>query len=101
MAEVYTNPPVLIFALFGKDAALIERVLSQSSLPTRTVGTIEEIENAISEDAGAAVITEEVLQNGTITALARRLSAQPPWSDFPIIVLTGSGITTASTESAV
>jgi signal transduction histidine kinase len=33
--------------------------------------------------------------------LAQKLSAQPPWSDFPIIVLTGSGLSTASTESAV
>ena len=53
------------------------------------------------EDAGAAILPEEVLQNGTSGALAQRLSAQPPWSDFPIIVLTGSGMSTASTESAV
>jgi signal transduction histidine kinase len=62
---------------------------------------LDDLQAAICEDAGAAVIAEEVLQNGAIGALALRLSAQPPWSDFPIIVLTGSGMSTASTESAV
>src|SRR6201981_1362952 len=93
--------PVLVFAPFGKDATLIERVLLQSNIKIRTLPTGDELEAAICEDAGAAIITEEVLQNGTIGALAQRLSAQPPWSDFPIIVLTGSGMSTASTESAV
>jgi signal transduction histidine kinase len=66
------------------------------------LSTAEELANAIlSEDAGAAIITEEVLQNGTINTLAQKIASQPPWSDFPIIVLTGSGLSTASTESEV
>jgi signal transduction histidine kinase len=92
---------VLVFAPFGKDAALIERVLAQSALAICTLATLPQLESAISEQAGAAIITEEVLQNGAISALALKLSAQPPWSDFPIIVLTGSGLSTATTESAV
>jgi len=92
---------VLVFAPFGKDAALIERVLAQSAVTIRTFAALQEFESAICEDAGAAIVTEEVLQNGTIGALARKLAEQPPWSDFPIIVLTGSGISTASTELAV
>src|SRR5581483_2537581 len=93
--------PVLVFAPFGKDAALIEKVLAQSAVANRTLATLEELAAAMSEHAGAAIVAEEVLQNGAISALAQRISAQPPWSDFPIIVLTGSGMTTASTESAV
>jgi signal transduction histidine kinase len=92
---------VLVFAPFGKDAALIERVLAQSALAICTLATLPQLESAISEQEGAAIITEEVLQNGAISALALKLSAQPPWSDFPIIVLTGSGLSTATTESAV
>jgi signal transduction histidine kinase len=92
---------VLVFAPFGKDATLIERVLLQSSIPTRLLATLQELEASISEHGGAAIITEEVLQNGAIGRLAQRLSGQPPWSDFPILVLTGSGLSTASTELAV
>lgn len=102
MAETSTSGiPVLVFAPFGKDAALIERVLSQSAVTIRSVGTLQELAGAICEDVGAAIIAEEVLQNGAISALAQRISAQPPWSDFAVIVLTGSGLTTASTESVV
>jgi signal transduction histidine kinase len=102
MAETSTsNLPVLVFAPFGKDAALIERVLHQSAVATLVLTSVQGLEGAICEDAGAAILPEEVLQNGTIGVLAQRLSTQPPWSDFPIIVLTGSGMSTASTESAV
>lgn len=102
MPEISTSGiPVLVFAPFGKDAALVERVLAQSAVTVRTLPTLEELASAISEEAGVAIVAEEVLQSAAITALAKRISAQPPWSDFPIIVLTGSGMTTASTESAV
>ena len=102
MAEGYaTNLPVLVFAPFGKDASLIERVLRQSAINITAFTELEVFGAAMTEEAGAAIITEEVLQNGAISALAQRLSDQPPWSDFPLIVLTGSGLSTASTESAV
>src|SRR5579859_973125 len=93
--------PVLVFAPFGKDATLIARVLLQSNFKIRTLPTLDELQSAICEDSGAAIITEEVLQNGAIDTLAQRLSLQPRWSDFPIIVLTGSGMSTATSESAV
>ncbi|HEY3975259.1 MAG TPA: ATP-binding protein [Candidatus Sulfotelmatobacter sp.] len=92
---------VLVFAPFGKDAILIERVLRQSALPICSLSTFSEFEAAISEHAGAAIITEEVLQSAAIVALAKKLSAQPPWSDFPVIVLTGTGLSTLTTELAV
>jgi len=92
---------VLVFAPFGKDAALIARVLRQSAMNICAVESLQELESLISENAGAAIISEEVLQNGAIGTLAQRISAQPPWSDFAIIVLTGGGLSTASTESAV
>ena len=92
---------VLIFAPFGKDATLIARVLRQSAMNICTVESLQELQSSICENAGAAIISEEVLQQGTISTLAQRISAQPPWSDFAIIVLTGGGLSTASTESAV
>lgn len=93
--------PVLIFAPFGKDAALIERVLRQSGVTVRLLSELKELVDAICEEVGAAIITEEVLQNGTIGAIAQRIASQPRWSDFPVIVLTGSGMSTESSESAV
>jgi signal transduction histidine kinase len=91
---------VLVFAPFGKDAVLIEKVLTSSSIPVDVCSGPAALISAISEDAGAAIITEEVLQSAAIGSIAEKLSAQPRWSDFPIIVLTGGGMSTASTESA-
>lgn len=101
MTEVCASElPVLVFAPFGKDAALIERVLSQSAIPVRILSSLAGLEKSICEDAGAAIVTEEVLQSGDISSLAGRLSSQPAWSDFPFIVLTGSGLSTAGSERA-
>src|SRR5579864_1996383 len=99
--ECISDLLVLIFAPFGKDATLIARVLRQSAMNICAVESLQELESLISENAGAAIISEEVLQNGAIGTLAQRISAQPAWSDFAIIVLTGGGLSTASTESAV
>ena len=102
MTDIGSNDPaVLVFAPFGKDALLIENLLRQASLPIRCLSTLSELESSIGEEASAAIITEEVLQNGAINSLGKLLASQPRWSDFPVIVLTGGGMSTATTESAV
>ena len=92
---------VLILAPFGKDATLIETVLRECGISAYTIPSTLALAAAIVEGAGAAIVTEEVLPDGSIGVLAQRLSEQPPWSDVPIIVLTGGGTTTAETEDAV
>jgi len=92
---------VLILAPFGKDSLLIEKVLRQSGMDVWTVSSARELAGAIPEQAGAVIIAEEVLHDEDIDVLSQKLAAQPPWSDFPIMVLTGGGMSTADTESAV
>ncbi len=99
--DVTTNDlRVLVFAPFGKDSALIEKVLLSYGIAVKLCSDLASLVAAICEEAGAALITEEVLHSSTISAIAQKLSTQPRWSDFPIIVLTGGGMSTASTESA-
>ena len=95
-----TDTDVLILAPFGKDSLLIESVLSQSGVAAMTVSPNEMVA-AIPEQASAAIVAEEALQNTIIIELARKLETQPTWSDFPIIVLTGGGLSTEATEVAV
>ncbi|MBV9181502.1 MAG: ATP-binding protein [Acidobacteria bacterium] len=92
---------VLVLAPFGKDANLIKRVLRQAGVNASTVANVPALALAISEDAGCAVVSEEVLRDDEINVLAHKLANQPTWSDFPIIVLTGGGISTHATELAV
>jgi signal transduction histidine kinase len=91
---------VLVFTPFGKDAVLIEKVLRESGIAVEVCSHPSALIHTVSESAGAAIITEEVLQTEAIQDFAKTLSAQPRWSDFPIIVLTGGGVTTPSAESA-
>ena len=69
MVELCANDlPVLVFAPFGKDAVLVEKVLRQSGIATQVLPSIKDLQESISEDVGAAIVSEEVLQNGTIAA---------------------------------
>lgn len=92
---------LLVLAPFGKDSTLIERVLRSSAVTVRIIGTVDHLISAIPDQAGAAIITEEALDSQNIGDLARKLEGQPAWSDFPMIVLTGGGLSTVDTEIAV
>lgn len=92
---------VLVLAPFGKDAILIREVLERSGIPVGVVGHVSAIARCVAGGAGVAVVAEEALDEGSIESLGRSVAAQPAWSDFPIIVLTGGGATTAYTEQMV
>ena len=76
-----SNPQmdVLILAPFGKDAPLIGSVLGQSGIKACIVGNAREIVAAIPDKAGAAILTEEALDDGMVGELSRKLEAQPRW----------------------
>src|SRR5215469_8187192 len=101
-----TNAPisdldVVVLAPFGKDGALIGKLLRQSGVTVRAIEDATALIAAIPANAGAAIVSEEALEERDITALARKVESQPQWSDFPIIVLTGGGKSTDETEIAV
>ncbi len=92
---------VLIFAPFGKDGVLIEKILQPSGIATGVISDPAALADAIENGAGAAIITEEALSVEAIDLLSQSIAAQPAWSDFPILVLTGGGNSTPMTENAV
>ena len=53
---------------------------------------------AILDGAGAAIISEEAFVGNSIHPLLEVLRHQPPWSDFPVILLTVSGRVTLESE---
>ena len=48
--------------------------------------------------AGAAIVSEEALIGSAITKVRQVIERQPPWSDFPLILLTVGGAVTAESE---
>jgi signal transduction histidine kinase len=92
---------VLVLAPFGKDAVLVREVLERSGIPVSVVDAVRAIARCVGGGAGAAIVAEEALDEEGIEFLGRSIAAQPAWSDFPIIVLTGGGATTPYTEMKV
>ena len=86
-----TDERVLLLAPTGRDAHLIGKVLEEAGVVAEACGGIEEFCRKMSEGAGAAFITEEALTEHALQCLVAALGEQPPWSDFPLVVLTSGG----------
>ena len=78
---------VLILAPRGRDAQVVEQVLSKTGTACRICSDLESLRASLDEGAGAALVTEEALAEGDASGLLEDLGRQPPWSDFPFIVL--------------
>lgn len=99
--SLHSDYRVLVLAPFGKDAILVREVLERSGIPVGVVANAGAIAACVAGGAGAAIVAEEALNEDGIELLGRSVAAQPAWSDFPIIVLTGGGATTPYTEMMV
>lgn len=88
----------IILAPTGRDSDLIIGLLQRGTLPCHTTGSIAELAREIERGAGAAILSEEALIGNVIPEVLRVLSHQPPWSDFPLILLTVGGQVTAQSE---
>src|SRR5579883_2737224 len=82
---------VLVLAPTGRDARLIADELARHGFAAHTCGTLEALCAEIDAGAGAAVVAEEALPPAGLTGLIAALDRQPPWSDLPLLVLTGKG----------
>jgi len=81
---------VLVLAPLGRDAELTRQLIERQGLPAEVCMTGRALLAAMEVGAGCAVITDEALSGELERELARVLREQPPWSDFPLIVLSGS-----------
>jgi signal transduction histidine kinase len=89
---------VLVHAPYGRDAALICRVLERADIPASVCATVEDLCSDLGDDVEAAIISDESLTNNSVAALADVLDAQPPWSDLPLIVTTSGGDATEASR---
>jgi signal transduction histidine kinase len=88
----------IIVAPTGKDGRLIAGLLERQSMACHIADSVATGCEAILEGAGAAIISEEAFVGGSIRPLLQILRHQPPWSDFPVILLTVSGRVTLESE---
>jgi signal transduction histidine kinase/ActR/RegA family two-component response regulator len=79
--------PVLVLAPFGRDAGVICSMLSDVGVKAQEQSDLSELVGRLN-GATAAVIAEEALLHEHRGALAEWIGRQPPWSDFPFVLLT-------------
>jgi C4-dicarboxylate-specific signal transduction histidine kinase len=88
----------IIVAPTGKDGRLIASLLERQSMTCQVADSVATGCQAILDGAGAAIISEEAFVGNSIRPLLEVLRHQPPWSDFPVILLTVSGRVTLESE---
>jgi len=78
---------VLLLALRGRDAPVIEQLLTRNGRTCTVCRSCEELAAELIKGAGAALVTEESLLGRDTNLLVDWLARQSPWSDFPFILL--------------
>jgi len=79
--------PVLILAPSGRDAAVAATILGEVGLVSTVCPDLDVLVSGLDRATGA-VVTEEALLHSDRRALADWIRQQPPWSDFPFVLLT-------------
>ena len=85
------NEPMRVFVLApaGRDATVTAGVLSEGGFSAQVCSSIGALCVRIKDGAGAAVVAQEALGPAALDQLVRCLKKQPPWSDFPLVLLIG------------
>jgi signal transduction histidine kinase/CheY-like chemotaxis protein len=81
----------LILAPQGRDAFVAARILHEASLTAEICDDLPKLAKEVASGAGVAVLTDDTIQSADIKNLANWVSSQPPWSDFPFVLLTERG----------
>lgn len=82
------NDRVAILA--GADAGAIEALLERGG-DYVALEAEQLVEGIVSSELAAAIITSEALRALDVATLAGAVAAQPPWSDFPILLVADRG----------
>ncbi len=82
--------PVLILAPSGRDAAVAATILGEVGVSSTVCPDLDRLVSGL-DCAGGAIVTEEALLHSDRKGLAAWIRQQPPWSDFPFVLLTSRG----------
>jgi signal transduction histidine kinase/CheY-like chemotaxis protein len=81
------NETVLVLTPRGRDADVAIDLLKRHGIKAASCEHLTALSAAIEQGAGAAMVAEEALAGADLDVLTSHLERQPPWSDFPFIVL--------------
>lgn len=78
---------ILVLAPYGRDARVIGNVLSAHEVEAHVCEDGRALAAELEKDSAATILTEESLDAELVTVLREMLLRQPPWSDYPFVVL--------------
>ena len=81
----------LILTPAGRDAQIAASLLGEAGIASRACRNVEDPCRELAEGAGFALLADNALHNTDIGGLALWVAQQPPWSDFPFVLLTERG----------
>jgi PAS domain S-box-containing protein len=81
----------LILAPWGRDGKVAEAILEEAGIQAMVCSSLPELLSEAAAGAGIAVVTDEALRASDLNPLSAWLADQPPWSDFPFVLLTERG----------
>jgi signal transduction histidine kinase/DNA-binding response OmpR family regulator len=81
----------VILAPIGRDAAVAAALIKEAGFYADIAGDLAALVHDIERGAGLAVIADEAIKTVDLRGLVKWLNEQPPWSDFPIVLLTHQG----------
>src|SRR5438034_7860695 len=79
---------VIIIAPVGQDAAVMATLLDAQGFEPQICNGSDEYSRQNTDSAGAVLLTEEALESVQASHCLDVLSAQSPWSELPLIILT-------------
>lgn len=81
----------VILAPMGRDAVVAAALIREAGYHANICGDLAALLHEIDGGAGLAVIADEAIKTADLRPLATWLNGQPPWSDFPFVLLTHQG----------
>ena len=86
MASELDAGPILVLAPIGRDAKVIAGMVSGAGLQADVIASFDDRRVSLGE-GGGLVVAEEAFDRLDPQPLHAFLDTQPPWSDFPIVLL--------------
>jgi signal transduction histidine kinase/ActR/RegA family two-component response regulator len=96
-----THARVLLLTPTARDAEVTAALLKPAKLESVACSSMAELIRELERGAAAALLTEEALTLQHIDDLLRALQNQPPWSDFPVVMLMRGGGQSPTATSAL
>jgi len=85
------NERVLVLAPSRADADLSAAILAEARLACRVCRDLAELAKELDAGVGAVLVTEDVFVSADAHYFLDALRRQPPWSDVPVLFLSGAG----------